>query len=117
MIGAMSKQVAFDPKAAITVDVPNSSLAHNLHNSLNRYYDYYCRAERAARAVRVLVALLRRENPEEAPKADLSDLGLPKKGTLDPFTGKPFQVSRDAGTGHWVIEADGWVLGEVPKVK
>lgn len=47
-----------------------------------------------ARALRVLNALQRRSDPEALPKADLSDLGLPEKATLDPYSGKPLIVKR-----------------------
>ncbi len=107
-------QAALDPKVEVNVG-DLDWFTKTLVSTSPVLLESTCRAQRAARALRVLVALLRRDNPEEAPKADLSDLGLPSKATLDPFTGKPFQVSRDAESGFWEIEADGWVLGEVPK--
>lgn len=55
-------------------------------------------------AIRVLNALQRRENPDEPPAADLSDLGLPREATLDPFTGKPLIVKR---------VPDGWLVYSV----
>ncbi|NLE37084.1 MAG: hypothetical protein GX621_03570 [Pirellulaceae bacterium] len=55
-------------------------------------------------AIRVLNALQRRENRDEPPAADLSDLGLPREATLDPFTGKPLIVKR---------VPDGWLVYSV----
>jgi hypothetical protein len=46
------------------------------------------------RALRVLNALERQPQPEKMPAADLSDLGLPKDATTDPFTGKPLRVKK-----------------------
>jgi hypothetical protein len=46
------------------------------------------------RTLRVLNALLGREDPDAPPPDDLTDLGLPKDATLDPFSGKPLLVKR-----------------------
>ncbi|HBO43137.1 MAG TPA: hypothetical protein DD670_04220 [Planctomycetaceae bacterium] len=62
------------------------------------------RGQSLLNVIRVLNALQRRENPDEPPAADLSDLGLPREATLDPFTGKPVIVKR---------VPDGWLVYSV----
>ncbi len=115
-VEAIRRRVQFDPLVKIEVQHPKYPKCYKGKKRLIPYiYKNCCDSTREARALRVLVALLRRADQTLAPEADLSDLGLPSKATLDPYTGKPFQVSRDAESGFWEIEADGWVLGEVPK--
>jgi len=62
--------------------------------ALQATHEASTRSVALARVLRVLNALERRSDPEAPPKADLSDLGLPEKATLDPFSGKPLIVKR-----------------------
>ena len=68
------------------------------------------RVEAQIRVIRVINALGRRndrENLEKAPLADLSDLGLPKSATTDPFSdsGKPLIVKKV--DGGWLVYSVG----------
>jgi hypothetical protein len=62
------------------------------------------RIEVQTRVLRVVNALVRREKPDEMPLADLSDLGLPKEVTTDPYSGKPLIVKK---------VDDGWLVYSV----
>jgi len=53
------------------------------------------------RASQVLIALGLRDDPEKLPKPDLSDLGLPKETTTDPFSGRPLIVKKVDGS--WLV--------------
>jgi len=55
--------------------------------------------------LRVVNALVRREKPDELPRADLSDLGLPAEATRDPFSGEPLRVKKV--TGGWLVYSVG----------
>ncbi len=52
------------------------------------------RTQAITRALRVLNALLGRDDPDAPPPDNLTDLGLPKDATIDPFNGKPLLVKR-----------------------
>lgn len=64
------------------------------------------RVEAQVRAIRILNALGRREDPEKEPLPDLSDLGLPKSATIDPYSGNPLIVKKV--DGGWLIYSIGW---------
>ena len=63
------------------------------------------RVEAEVRVIRVINALERRDNPQKVPLADLSDLGLPKSATIDPFSDKPLIVKKVAG--GWLVYSVG----------
>ena len=73
--------------------------------TLNRYEEVTRRVATQTRIVRVINALGRRDNPDKAPLPDLSDLGLPKSVTTDPFSGKPLIVKKV--DGGWLVYSVG----------
>lgn len=60
--------------------------------------------------LRVVNALVRREKPDQPPKPDLSDLGLPAEATRDPFSGEPLRVKKV--TGGWLVYSVGADLND-----
>lgn len=60
--------------------------------------------------LRVVNALVRREKPDQPPKADLSDLGLPAEASRDPFNGQPLRVKKVAG--GWLVYSVGADLND-----
>ncbi len=60
--------------------------------------------------LRVVNALVGREKPDQPPKADLSDLGLPADATRDPFSGEPLRVKKV--TGGWLVYSVGADLND-----
>jgi hypothetical protein len=67
--------------------------ADSVHPSLQATADAVRKSLARNRALRVLIALLSRDDPSAAPPADLTELGLPKDTTTDPFGGGPLIVT------------------------
>lgn len=67
--------------------------ADSVHPSLRATADAARKSLARNRALRVLIALLGRDVPSAPPPADLTELGLPKDATTDPFGGGPLIVT------------------------
>lgn len=60
--------------------------------------------------LRVVNAMVRREKPNQPPKADLSDLRLPAEAARDPFSGETLRVKKV--TGGWLVYSVGADLSD-----
>lgn len=67
--------------------------ADSAHPSLQATTDAVRKSLARNRALRVLIALLGRDDPNAASPVDLTELGLPKDATTDPFGGGPLIVT------------------------
>ncbi len=67
--------------------------ADSVQSSLRATADAVRNSRARNRSLRVLIALLGRDDPSAAPPADLTELGLPKDTTTDPFGGGPLIVT------------------------
>jgi hypothetical protein len=67
------------------------------------------RTRASVRALRVLNALTGRDDPDAPAPADLTELGLPKQATTDPFNDKPLQIKQTPASWRVYSTSEGGV--------
>jgi len=86
-------------------NAPDYRFAMLVQPTLEATRDAFERTRARMRAIRVLMAIVTRDDPDAPAPADLTDFGLPKDATIDPFNSQPLRV-KPTSQG-WVVYSVG----------